>query len=73
MTGRSFFGLGYRWIAHFRESDGDTEITLDAEAILPGLVGRVLRTVVVGSGMKRRMQRRLDAFAALVEAAPGGG
>lgn len=67
MAGRSYFGLGYRWIAHFAESDTDTELTLDAEAIVPGLVGRVLRRLLIGDGMERRMQQRLAIFAALVE------
>lgn len=67
MAGRSFFGLGYRWIAHFSESGTDTEVTLDAEAILPGLMGRFLGGLFAGDGMERRMQQRLAAFAALVE------
>ena len=70
MAGRSFFGLGYRWVAHFADRDGGTEVTLESEVILPGLIGRVLRALVVGDGTERRMQRRLATFAALVEGAP---
>ena len=69
MTGRTFLGLGYRWTAHFAEKDGGTEVTLDAEAILPGLVGRLVRQSLAGGAMERRTRRRLAAFGDLVEAA----
>jgi uncharacterized protein YndB with AHSA1/START domain len=68
MTGRTFLGLGYRWTTHFAEKDGGTEVTLDAEAILPGLVGRLFGRTLAGGAMGRRTQRRLAAFADLVEA-----
>jgi uncharacterized protein YndB with AHSA1/START domain len=68
MTGRTLFGLGYRWTTHFVEKDDGTEITLDAEAILPGRVGRLFRLTVSGETMERRTRSRLAAFADLVEA-----
>lgn len=68
MTGRTVLGLGYRWTTHLAEKDGGTEVTLDAEAILPGLVGGMFRRSLAGGAMRRRTQRRLAAFADLVEA-----
>jgi uncharacterized membrane protein len=67
MTGRTFLGLGYRWIAHFAEKDDGTEVSLDAEALLPGLVGRIFRRLLVGGSMEQRVRRRLTHFASLVE------
>jgi uncharacterized protein YndB with AHSA1/START domain len=67
MVGRTFLSLGYRWTAHFVDQGESTEVTLDAEAILPGLAGRFARRFLVGSGMEERMQRRLTVFSALVE------
>ncbi len=68
MAGRTFLRLGYHWTTRFAEKDGGTEVTLNAEAILPGLAGRFARRFLVSSGMEERMHRRLGAFAALVEA-----
>ena len=68
MTGRSLFGLGYRWIAHFVKSDDGTEVTLDAEALLPGLLGRLLRRSLAGGAMERRLQTRLVVFRDLAQA-----
>ena len=68
MTGRTFLGLGYRWTTHFAEKDEGTEITLDAEAILPGLVGRLVRRSLSAEEMERRTRGRLAAFADMVEA-----
>jgi hypothetical protein len=68
MAGRTFLGLGYRWSTHFAERDDGTDVSLDAEAILPGLVGRLFRRSLAGGSMDRSMQRRLAVFADLVEA-----
>jgi hypothetical protein len=68
MTGRTFFGLGYRWITRFAEKEAGTEITLDAEAILPGFVGRMIGRTLSAEAMGQRMQRRLTTFAGIVEA-----
>ncbi len=68
IAGRTFLGLGYRWTTHFAEKDDGTEVTLDAEAILPGLAGRLARRYLIGGGMEERTQRRLATFAQLVEA-----
>jgi hypothetical protein len=67
MTGRNFLGLGYRWTTHFAEKDGSTDVTLDAEAILPGPLGRLFRRFLTSEGMRRRMEGRLAVFASLVE------
>ncbi len=67
MRGTTFFGLGYRWIAHFTEMVGSTEVSIDAEVILPGIVGRVLGVLVIAEAVERSMQRRLATFATLVE------
>jgi uncharacterized protein YndB with AHSA1/START domain len=68
MTGRTFLGLGYRWTTHFDAQEDGTAVTLDAEAILPGLLGRVFRRSLGGGALERRTQRHLAAFADLVEA-----
>ncbi len=68
MTGRTAFGLGYRWTTRSAEEDGGTEVTLDAEAILPGVVGWLIRRSLSAGAMRRRTQRRLAAFADIVEA-----
>src|SRR6266542_2965960 len=68
MTGKTFLGLGYRWTTHFADQEGGTEVTLDAEAIQPGLVGRLFRRSLAGGSMERSMQCRLAVFADLVEA-----
>jgi hypothetical protein len=68
MTGRTFLGLGYRWTTHFVERDLGTDVTLQAEAILPGVVGRLFRRTLAGGALERRMQRRLAVFADLIEA-----
>ena len=74
MTGRTFLGLGYRWTARFAETHAGTEVTLDAEAILPAhFLGRLVRRSLAGGAMERRTQRRLAAFADLVEAALANG
>lgn len=73
MTGRSFLGLGYRWTAHFAEADDGTEVTLDTEAILPGVVGRLLRRSLGSGAMQQRTQRRLATFARLVETQESAG
>jgi len=44
MTGRKFLGLGYRWTTRFAEENGGIAITLEAETILPGLLGRLMDT-----------------------------
>ena len=67
MTGTTFFGLGYRWIAQFTEVDGSTQVTIEAEVILPGIVGRFFRSLMTAGAVRRRMQRRLATFAQLVE------
>jgi hypothetical protein len=67
MSGTTFFGLGYRWIAHFTEMVGSTEVSIDAEVLLPGIAGRVLGLLVTAGSVQRGMQRRLATFATLVE------
>ena len=68
MTGRNFLGLGYRWTTRFTRADEGTEVTLEAEAILPGLLGRLFRRSLAGGAMERGVERRLALFAGLVEA-----
>lgn len=67
MAGNSFFGLGYRWTTHFAEAGNGTDVTLEAEAILPGPLGRLFRGSLTGGAMGRSIQRRLATFARLVE------
>lgn len=72
MTGRGIFGMGYRWRTRFAQTTDGTEMTLDAEAILPGPIGWFTRNFISSGAMKRRTEARLAVFASLVEAREPG-